>query len=105
MITRLDGKSTLEIIPQASKFLSEPTKLLEADLKARIVNYNENPVNQWCFSNAQIKLDQYGRIMIIKIQEQARRRIDGAVALVIAYATLRMYKTEFDEYLKLGGEK
>lgn len=104
MITRLDGKSTLEIIPQASKFLSEPTKLLEADLKARIVNYNENPVNQWCFSNAQIKLDQYGRIMIIKIQEQARRRIDGAVALVIAYATLRMYKTEFDEYLKLGGE-
>lgn len=104
MITRLDGKSTLEIIPQASKFLSEPTKLLEADLKARIVNYNENPVNQWCFSNAQIKLDQYGRIMIIKIQEQARRRIDGAVALVIAYATLRMYKTEFEEYLKLGGE-
>lgn len=104
MITRLDGKSTLEIIPQASKFLSEPTKLLEADLKARIVNYNENPVNQWCFSNAQIKLDQFGRIMIIKIQEQARRRIDGAVALVIAYATLRMYKTEFDEYLKLGGE-
>ena len=105
MITRLDGKSTLEIIPQAAKFLSEPTKLLEADLKARIVNYNENPVNQWCFSNAQIKLDQFGRIMIIKIQEQARRRIDGAVALVIAYATLRMYKTEFDEYLKLGGEK
>lgn len=104
MITRLDGKSTLEIIPQASKFLSEPTKLLEADLKAHIVNYNENPVNQWCFSNAQIKLDQFGRIMIIKIQEQARRRIDGAVALVIAYATLRMYKTEFDEYLKLGGE-
>lgn len=104
MITRLDGKSTLEIIPQASKFLSEPTKLLEADLKARIVNYNENPVNQWCFSNAQIKLDQFGRIMIIKIQEQARRRIDGAVALIIAYATLRMYKTEFDEYLKLGGE-
>lgn len=105
MITRLDGKSTLEIIPQASKFMSEPTKLLEADLKARIVNYNENPVNQWCFSNAQIKLDQFGRIMIIKIQEQARRRIDGAVALIIAYATLRMYKTEFDEYLKLGGEK
>lgn len=105
MITRLDGKSTLEIIPQASKFLSEPTKLLEADLKARIVNYNENPVNQWCFSNAQIKLDQFGRIMIIKIQEQARRRIDGAVALIIAYATLRMYKTEFEEYLKLGGEK
>lgn len=105
MITRLDGNSTLEIIPQASKFLSEPTKLLEADLKARIVNYNENPVNQWCFSNAQIKLDQFGRIMIIKIQEQARRRIDGAVALIIAYATLRMYKTEFDEYLKLGGEK
>ena len=105
MITRLDGKSALEIIPQASKFLSEPTKLLEADLKARIVNYNENPVNQWCFSNAQIKLDQFGRIMIIKIQEQARRRIDGAVALIIAYATLRMYKTEFDEYLKLGGEK
>lgn len=104
MITRLDGKSTLEIIPQASKFLSEPTKLLEADLKARIVNYNENPVNQWCFSNAQIKLDQFGRIMIIKIQEQARRRIDGAVALIIAYATLRMYKTEFEEYLKLGGE-
>ena len=105
MITRLDGKSTLEIIPQAPKFLSEPTKLLEADLRARIVNYNENPVNQWCFSNAQIKLDQFGRIMIIKIQEQARRRIDGAVALIIAYATLRMYKTEFDEYLKLGGEK
>ena len=74
MITRLDGKSTLEIIPQASKFLSEPTKLLEADLKARIVNYNENPVNQWCFSNAQIKLDQFGRIMIIKIQRRIKHQ-------------------------------
>lgn len=104
-MTELFGSEILEVIPQASKFLSEPTKLLEADLKARLVNYNNNPIDRWCFSNAQIKLDQFGRIMIIKIQEQASRRIDGAVALIIAYATLRMYKNEYNEIIQGTGRK
>lgn len=94
-MTELFGAESLEVIPQAAKFLSEPTKLLEADLKSRNINYNENELMRWCFSNCQVKLDPYGRIIITKIGGQAARRIDGAAAAVIAYAIKRMYQNEY----------
>lgn len=99
-MTELFGGEVLEVVQQSTAVLSEPTKLVEADLKTRLINYNENPVLRWCCENAQAKLDQYGRIMVVKIQEQARRRIDGLVSLIIAYAVLRMYKNEYLELYK-----
>jgi phage terminase large subunit-like protein len=96
-MTELFGAEVLEVIPQGAKYLSEPMKLLEADLKSGIVNYNCNDILKWCLSNTQAKINQYGQIMAVKLKEQPSRRIDGAVSLIIAYATMRMYKTEYND--------
>lgn len=96
-MTELFGAEVLEVIPQGAKYLSEPMKLLEADLKSGIVNYNSNDILKWCLSNTQAKINQYGQIMAVKLKEQPSRRIDGAVSLIIAYATMRMYKTEYND--------
>lgn len=96
-MTELFGTETLEVIPQSSRYLSEPMKLVEADLKSKIINYNDNEILKWCLSNTQIKINNYGQIMAIKLKEQPSKRIDGAVSLIIAYATYRMYKTDYNE--------
>lgn len=93
----LFGEEVLEVIPQSAKVLSSPTKLMEVDLKSKIVNYNENEIDRWCFSNAQVKVNERGEILVVKLKDQASRRIDGCVALIIAYATLGIYRTEYEE--------
>ena len=85
----------LEKIPQEISSLSNPMKLLEADLKSNLVNYNQNPIDEWCLSNTACKIDDLGRIMPMKVQDSRNRRIDGAVTMIIAYATLDRYKREY----------
>jgi phage terminase large subunit-like protein len=78
--------------------LSEPMKLVERDLKLRVLNYNENPIDQWCFGNAVIDIDTMCRIMCIKLEQQ--KRIDGAVTTIILYWMFREYKDEILRKLK-----
>lgn len=85
----------LEKINQEVKVISNPMKMVEADLKSNIINYNQNPIDIWCLQNTSIKVDELGRIMPIKVRDMRTRHIDGAVSLIIAYATLDIYKTEF----------
>lgn len=85
----------LEKITQDMDSMSNPMKLLEADLKANLVNYNQNPIDKWCLKNVSIKIDSLGRIMPIKVQDIKLRHIDGAVTMIIAYATLDRFKREY----------
>lgn len=85
----------LEKINQEIKVLSNPMKMVEADLKGNIINYNQNPIDIWCLENTSIKVDDLARIMPVKVKDMKTRHIDGAVSLIIAYATLDIYKTEF----------
>lgn len=85
----------LEKINQEIKVLSNPMKLVEADLKGNIINYNQNPIDIWCLENTSIKVDDLARIMPVKVMDMKTRHIDGAVSLIIAYATLDIYRTEF----------
>lgn len=85
--------SDVIMINQNAQTLSNAIKLCEADLKHRLVNYNENVVDRWCFKNAGIKVDDKGLALIIK-QEQ-RKRIDGAVCLVILYEMYRRYRNDY----------
>jgi phage terminase large subunit-like protein len=80
--------------------LSNPMKLLEADLKSGLVNYGANPIDKWCLGNVGLKLDSLGRIMPVKVNDQANRRIDGAVTKIIAYA---VYQRNQTEYLNIVG--
>lgn len=80
--------------------LSTAMKLTEADLKRRVINYNQNPIDKWCLSNCCCKVDNYGQIQPVKIPGQNAKRIDGALTFIMLEETYRRYKTDFDA---LGG--
>ena len=90
-----DEGFTLEKIRQGVFTLSEPMKQLEADLKNHIVNYNNNPILKWCLANTQAKVDINGNIQPSKLGSKYKR-IDGTVALIIAYAVLNIYKKDYE---------
>ena len=71
--------------------------LCEQELKARHVNYNENELDRWCLGNASMKIDNFGRVLCIKINNQATRRIDGAVRLIILYEIYRRYRGQLTQ--------
>lgn len=83
-----------EIVLQNKFVMSNPMKLVEADLKAQLINYNENPVDQWCLGNASMEIDNFGNVLCVKINNQATRKIDGAVNLIILYEMYRRYRSE-----------
>lgn len=80
--------------------LSTPMKLLEADLKQNIVNYNQNPMDIWCLKNTSVKVNDKQQQMPVKVQDSRLKHIDGAVTMIICYATLNMFKKEYMEILR-----
>ena len=75
-----------------------PQIALIKELKERgytvvLADYNENPVDRWCLGNASMESDSLGNVMAVKINNQAQRRIDGAVTLIILYEVFRRYRT------------
>ena len=88
----------MEKVRQGVYSLSEPMKQLEADLKNNKVVYNNNPILKWCLSNTQAKVDVNGNIQPSKLNSRYKR-IDGTVALIIAYAVLNRYKLDFENMI------
>ena len=89
-----------EMIQQSKEVMSSPMKQVEAELKGRLINYGRNPVDMWCLGNASIEVDNLGRVLCVKINNQHSKRIDGAVTLIILYATLQRFRSEFMRYVK-----
>ena len=75
--------------------LSGAMKYLEADLKSKVVNYNNNPIDAWCLSNCCCKVDNFGNIQPVKIPGQPHKRIDGALTFIMIYETYRRYRADF----------
>ena len=90
------GKITVPVA-QGAKTFSNPMKRLESDLKAKKVNYENNPITKWNLSNAAIKTDSNDNIALVKTSNP-RRRIDGVASLMDA---LVVYEDNFDEYMGL----
>lgn len=90
----------VEVIQQNAAVLSSPMKWVEADLKSRYINYGKNPIDKWCLGNASIKVDNIGRVMCVKMNNQPARRIDGAVTFIILYATFQRVRSEFLQAIK-----
>ena len=88
-----------EMIPQG-KALSNAMKLAEADLKSKLINYQENKIDKWCLQNCCCKVDDVGNIQPVKIPGQHSKRIDGAVTLIILYEVFRRYRSDFVTQLK-----
>lgn len=87
-----------EMILQNKETMSNAMKLCEQELKAQHVNYNDNPVDKWCLGNASMEIDNLGRVLCVKINNQATRRIDGAVTLIILYEMYRRYRGQLKQY-------
>ena len=89
----LFGEKITVNIPQDFKVLNNPMRTLEADLRDKLVIYNNNPIDFWCFCNTGIKVDPLGRIIPCKMHPT--KRIDGTATAVISYATFEWYRSEF----------
>ena len=77
------------------KTLSNPMSILESDLRRKVINYNNNPIDRWCLSNTAIKLDTIGRMMPVKKYGESKNRIDGALGFIISYAAFSENKSEY----------
>ena len=80
--------------------LSNAMKLVEADLKDQLINYNENDMDKWCLGNCSMEMDNTGQVRPVKVNNQKSKRIDGAVTLIILYETFRRYRSDFISQLK-----
>lgn len=75
--------------------LSGAMKLTEADLKGRVINYGGNPVDKWNLGNCCMQMDNLGNIQPVKAKNEPKRRIDGAVTLIMLEEMYRRHKTDF----------
>ena len=82
----------VEMVLQNAQTLNNALQLVEADLKAHLINYNENPVDRWCFSNSCLKLNDQRQALVIKTDNA--KKIDGSVALVSLYEMYRRYRSD-----------
>lgn len=79
---------------QGAKTLSLPMQMMGADLQAKRINYNNNPILKWCLTNTGIQTDRNGNIVPVKNQA-AKMRIDGMASMLDAYVGLFEHYEEF----------
>ena len=67
---------------QDIRYMSVPTKRLEADVLRHAITFGDNPVIRWMFRNVVVYTDPNANIKLDKAR--SRNKIDGVVALVDA---------------------
>lgn len=94
-LNRMEGYGfDCEMINQSFDVMNLPTKMVEADLKSRLIVGN-NAIDKWCFGNSALKLDNRGNGLVVKIDGQVSRKIDGAVTTIILFEIFRRWRTDF----------
>ena len=91
------GKNSIDAVIQGKKTMSMPMKNLAADLEAKKINYDNNPILKWCLSNSAIDVDRNNNISLIKTSNP-KRRIDGAASLIDAYV---VYERYYEDYINM----
>lgn len=91
------GPYVMQPVIQGKKTLSSPMKSLGADLQAKRIIYNNNPILKWCLTNTSIDVDKNDNIQPCKTSV-ATRRIDGTASLLDAYV---VYENNLEEYLSM----
>ena len=76
-----DGFTVVDV-PQTTSHLSEPMKLLQAEVDAGQFHHDGNPCFVWQMSNVEVKEDRNENIFPRKLR--ASNKIDAAVATIIA---------------------
>lgn len=94
-----NDKEDLIMINQSPDVLHTANCQVEADLKDHLL-IGLNEVDKWCFSNAALKVNGQGKSLVVKIDGQKERKIDGAVCSVILQETYNRYRTDWNDYLQ-----
>lgn len=89
------GDEVCERIGMDFMSLNGAMSSLESDLRLKRLNYNDNSITAWNLRNVALKLNNIGLKMPAKKYGSAKNRIDGAVALMIAYATLSRFSSDY----------
>lgn len=76
------GADTMEAVIQGKKTLSSPMKSLGADLAAKRIVYQNNPILKWCLANTAVDIDKNNNIQPCK-GNSPTRRIDGLAGLLM----------------------
>jgi phage terminase large subunit-like protein len=63
--------------------MSEPMKLVEADLKSNLINYNNHPIDKWCLENTALNMNSKQEIIPMKVQGKEDKKIDGSVTWLL----------------------
>lgn len=87
----------MEEVIQGPKTMSAPMKHMEAEFKAKNINYNNNPILKWNLTNTKVKRDDNDNIRPVK-GKNAKQRIDGTVSLIDAFV---IYMRHFEDYNNL----
>ena len=91
----LFGEDVLERVGMDFMSLSGPMRALEADLRRKALNYDNNEVDRWCLRNTAVKTNNIGLIMPVKKYGTSKNRIDGALSGIITYAVLNRFRSEY----------
>ncbi|MDR3543794.1 MAG: terminase large subunit, partial [Desulfosporosinus sp.] len=87
----------MDIVIQGAKTLSNPLKHLGADLGAKKINYNKNPLLEFCLTNLGVVYDRNNNITPVKVK--SRGFIDGAMSLLDAYCVYERNKELLDSLI------
>jgi phage terminase large subunit-like protein len=99
-LDEMEGKGfIMKPCAQGAITFSQPMRVMEADLKSKLINYNNNPIFKWCLTNTTVKYDDNDNMRPIKGKNQ-RQRIDGMVSALDAYVGLSEHS---EEYINLVG--
>ena len=81
---------------QGSKTLSVPFQRLDAELRAKRVNYKNNPVVKWCLTNVAVEEDTRNKNLLpCKAGYNNMRKIDGFATMLNAFVGVVEHYNEF----------
>ena len=95
MFADVFGEEVLERIGMDFMSLSGAMRALEADLKQKALNFNNNEMDRWCLRNTAVKTNNIGLIMPVKKYGTSKNRIDGTLSGIISYAVLGRFRSEY----------
>lgn len=85
---------------QGARTLNEPAKDMLVKIMAGKVRHGGHPILRWCADNLVMRMDANGNVAPDK--EKATERIDGIVALIIAWGRAVFNKQEPNPYAERG---
>ena len=93
-MTERFGEDIMVPVAQGKKTLSGPMKNLAADMSAKRIIYNNNPILKWCMANVAVDVDRNDNIQPCKTSNP-RKRIDGFASLLDAYTAYEENKEDY----------